>query len=440
MRPYRTFLILTITQAFSLIGSRMTGIALGLWVFAETGDATPILLTAFFLEMPGLVGAGVSGVLADRWDRRRVIMLGDAGEALGTSLLMVSFLSGQFELWHLYAAAVVKGVFMTIQEPAADAAITMLVPDAHRDRANGIKEMAFPLAGVLAPVLTGFLFPLIDVTGIIVIDLATFGVAVIVVFLLDIPRPPQSAEGRAAQGGVWRELCGAVRFLAQRRALLGLVIYMTLTNFLLNGPLELSIPYVATVTGSERWVGVLMGVMSLGALAGATTMAAWGGTRPRIHTLLPGMALAGLMMVLYGMARAPLALGIVMFAVLFPLPVTNAVFTSILQVKTPPDMQGRVFGLVGQLAYVSAPLSFLLTAPLVDRLAEPAVRGPGWQWLAPLVGDAPGAGMGLVLAGAGALIVVASVVLYVLPAIRSLEISLPDYEPVPEIDGAWAET
>jgi DHA3 family macrolide efflux protein-like MFS transporter len=429
MRNYRTFYVLTITQTLSLIGSRMTSVALSIWIFNQTGDVTPILLTSFFMEMPGMLMASLSGVLADRWDRRYAMMLGDAGEAVGTLFLMASFLSGGFQVWHLYAAALVMGVFMTLQEPAADAAITMLVPDAHRERANAIKEMAFPLAGVIAPVLTGFLFVLIDVTGILLIDLATFAVAVVVVYRLPIPRPQPSDEGELAQGNVWQELRGGLRFLTRRRALLGLVLYMTVINFLLNGPLELSIPYITSVTGHEELVGLLLGVMSLGALAGASMMAVWGGTRPRIHTLLPGMLIAGLMLVLYGIVRTPLLLGIVLFLVLLPLPITNAVFKSIMQVKTPPDMQGRVFAIVFQLAFLATPISFLITGPLVDKLIEPAVGGPGWHIVEPLVGSQSGAGMGLVIAAAGVLIIVITLSIYALPAIRKLEADLPDYKP-----------
>jgi MFS family permease len=321
---------------------------------------------------------------------------------------------------------------MIIQQPATEAAITMLVPEGHRERANAVKEMAFPLAGVVAPILAGFLYTLIDVIGIIAIDLLTFGMAVLVVFLVHIPRPRQTEEGRQAHGNWRQELAGGLRFLASRRALLGLVFYLTLTNFLLNGPLELSLPYIATVTGSESMVGILMGVMSLGALAGAALIAVWGGTRPRIHTLLPGLALTGLMMIVYGMARTPLLLAIALFTSMIPLPAGNALFTSILQIKTPPDMQGRVFAVAFQLFYLAATGSFLATGSLVDDWIEPAVGGPGWAIVEPLVGRTAGAGMGLVLVVAGAVILVTASLVYALPQIRRLEVDLPDYTAIPE--------
>jgi hypothetical protein len=143
------------------------------------------------------------------------------------------------------------------------------------------------------------------------------------------------------------------------------------------------------------------------------------------------MMLAGVMMILYGVARVPALLGAAVFLTLLPLPITSAMFKSIMQVKTPPDMQGRVFAIVSQLAFISAPLSFLITGPLVDYLVEPAVGGSGWRVIAPVVGSDPGAGMGLVIAVAGLALMVSSALAYALPAIRHLETTLPDYEAIP---------
>src|SRR5687768_9288843 len=93
----RTFYTLILTQVFSLIGSRISGLAISIWVFKQTGDATPLALVSFFFIVPQILVSGFSGALADRWDRRYVIMISDAGQALGTVLLLISFASGGFQ-------------------------------------------------------------------------------------------------------------------------------------------------------------------------------------------------------------------------------------------------------------------------------------------------------------------------------------------------------
>jgi MFS family permease len=358
------------------------------------------------------------------------LILTDLGQALGSLLLMFSFLSGRFELWHLYLIVLLQGSFAIFQHPAEEATITMLVPEQHRERANAIQQMAFPLAGVVAPVLAGLVYVTAGIVGVIGIDLFTFLVAVITIYLVHIPEPRPTAEGLASQGSFWREIAGGFQYLRQRPVLLSLVLYLTLINFLLNGPLELAIPYMMLVTGSETQTGWLLGIMSLGALSGATLIATWGGTRPRIHTLLSGLLLTGFMFLIYGTARTPLLLGASIFLLMLPLPISNAIFMSIMQVKTPPDMQGRIFSIIAQLGFVGATASFLLTGPLVDHVLEPAVDTPQWQWVEPIVGNQPGAGIGLLLVVVGLIILISTVIMYLLPRIRRLEAILPDYEAV----------
>src|SRR5690606_17570380 len=104
MKTYnmRTFYTLILTQVFSLIGSRISGLAISIWVFNQTGDVTPLTLVSFFFIVPQVLAAGFSGALADRWDRRYVLILSDTGQALGTALLLIAFATGDFQLWHLY--------------------------------------------------------------------------------------------------------------------------------------------------------------------------------------------------------------------------------------------------------------------------------------------------------------------------------------------------
>lgn len=426
MKSISTFYVLITTQIFSLIGSRMTGIAVGIKVFSDTGDASPLLIAAFFAELPGMLGSSLSGFIADRIDRRRVIMLGDAGQAAATSLLMLSFLTGSFQLWHLYAMMLFTGIFGTIQGPASQAAITMLVPESQRDRANGIREIGFPLAGVIAPTAAALLYTVVGVVGVMVADLCTFTVAIIVISRVHIPRPQQSDEDREAGGVWWREAIGGWRFLWQRRGLFWTVVYISFIWFLINGPLAIETPYILSITGSEHILGILLSVMNFGAFAGAMSIAIIGKVRHRMRLIFAGMLLLGTAVIVYGIVRQPVLLGLAMALVFFPLPAIGALFATILQNKTPADLQGRVFGAYGQMGMLLTPFSFLITAALVDNVLEPAVRTPGWAVFAPLLGDQPGAGMGLMLVIVGAIILVATGLAVLQPGIRHLESHLPD--------------
>jgi MFS transporter, DHA3 family, macrolide efflux protein len=428
MKKTNTFYALIVTQTLSLIGSRMTSIGVGIWVFTETGKTAPLLLTSFFNELPGMLAGSLAGVLVDRWDRRWVMILSDAGQAIGSLLLMLSFLSGRFEVWHLYAVAFLQGIFATFQSPAERAATTMLVPEEGRERANAIKETSFPLAGVIAPVLTGLFYAGIGIAGIILVDLLTFLVAVIFLLFIHIPHPAPSEAGLESLGGFWREAFGALRFVAVRRALFVFMLFTAFINFMLNGPLDLTLPYLILLTHNEKIAGSIIGVTSLGAFAGASLIAVWGGTRPRMKTIVAALILAGIMFILFGVLRTPIPIGVVLFLLFINLPIGQTMYISILQVKSPPDMQGRIFALNDQLGFIGSTASFALTGYLVDHVINPSVGTKAWEWIQPLVGKDAGAGIGLVEVVTGVVILMATLLVFSSAPIRELESRLPDYE------------
>ncbi|MBI5348647.1 MAG: MFS transporter, partial [Chloroflexi bacterium] len=298
--PLISFYILLLTQTLSLIGSRMTAIGLGLWLFTQTGSATPLLLTSFFNELPGMLLGSFIGVLIDRWDRKAVLILADAGQALGTFILLWSVATNNFQLWILYAVAFTQGTFAAVQGPAKDATTTLLIKEDQRERANGIQQVAFPLAGVVAPVFAGTLYVWVGLAGVMAVDLITFIAAVVAVIIVHIPRP---ASPSSTPANIIQEFLEGFRFLNSRRPLLYFILFLITTHFLLNGPLELSIPEVVSITQNESLTAQSIGAMSGGAFVGAMLISIWGGTRPRMHTILIGFLITGAMLFVYAVAR-----------------------------------------------------------------------------------------------------------------------------------------
>lgn len=425
----RTFYILIITQTFSLIGSRMTGLALGIYVYNQTGQATPLALVALFSFLPQVLVGGLAGALADRWDRRYVMMLSDAGQALGTVILLGSFITGTFRVELLYVVTLIQAVFGVFQGPAFQASVTLLIPDDHRDRANAIQQLTNPAAGLLAPALAGVLYAQVGVNGVIAFDLFTFAVAVVVVLALRIPRPAQTEVGRAMRGSIWREAFGGLEFLWRWRTLFWVNLQLVLVNFFFAGSTVVITPYLLARTGSEEALGSVLSVLNAGMLVGGVIMSAWGGTKPRIHTILPGIVIAAFFLILLGAGQSALMLGAAGFLMMVPIPMINAAVLSLMQAKVPPDVQGRVFAAMGQMATFLIPLSYLLVGPLADQVFEPAVGKAGWERVAPLVGNSAGAGMGLMMLIAGVVLMVTTTAVYLVPRVRHLEAELPDYAP-----------
>jgi len=427
----RTFYIIILTQVFSMIGSQISSLAIGIWVFAETGDATPLAMVAFFAVFPRIIMSSVAGVMADRFDRRYVMAFADIGQAAGTLLLLMSFMSGSFELWHLYAVSFFNALFGVFQGPAFASSITMLVDDENRPRANAIQQLTGPSAGIIAPVIAGIVYAAFGIVGAIIIDMVTFLMAVAVILSVKIPRPEITEEGQAMRGSVWSEALSGMKYVWQRKPLFLTMMYVSILNFLLAGLMVLSTPYLLARTQDEAVYGVLVSLINVGMLVGGIGMGIWGGMNKRMNNVFLGMAMVSIGLIFWGMAQTNIALAIVLGVVFIPIPMINASFMTILQQKVAPDVQGRVFAVVEQTAMLLTPISFLLVGPLADNVFEPLLQQPIWDSFAPFFGSTAGSGIGLMFSITGFSLFVVTIVASFIPTIRNAESLLPNHTPEP---------
>ncbi len=414
------YYFLLVTQTVSLIGSQISEYAVSIAVFRATGHATPLALVMFFSVAPWVLLGGFAGALADRFDRRVMMLIANAGFAVVSSLLLLSFASGGFRLWHLYVLTLAAALFATLARPAFDASITMLAPDT-------LGQLSGASAGVVGPAAAGILYVLVGVVGSIAIDIATFVIAIAVLAVVRIPKPGESAEGRAMRAAAWLQVFDGFRYLAARPVLLAFCGYVSIVNLLANTSLVLLTPYVLARTGSALLLGTVLAVMNAGGVAGALAISAGARIGSRINTVILGIIALSIFMGMAGVARSAPTIAASLFLLLFALAFTDAPFWSMMQAKVAPDLQGRVFAAYLQVAMLMAPLAFLVAGPLADRVFEPARHQPVWQNVGWLVGAERGAGMGLMLMVTGALVLALSLVVYAIPAVRRLEADLPDH-------------
>jgi DHA3 family macrolide efflux protein-like MFS transporter len=215
--------------------------------------------------------------------------------------------------------------------------------------------------------------------------------------------PLQEIEDREQhkETDIWIEALQGYRYLWTNKPLLYLSIFMAWWNFILNGPLDLAIPYFLLRAGSISSMSILLGAMNAGALAGAIGAVWWGHFNLKLRFIVAGSLLTSSMFVLVGLSLPIWLLAASLFLLMLPLAVTGALFTSLLQQKTPFAMQGRVFTAFGQLSAATAPLSFLVTGPLVDQYLEPSMQAAKWELLNMLVGYDAGSGIGLLFVSCG---------------------------------------
>jgi len=427
------FSIIWTGQFVSLIGSALTRFAVGIWLFEQTGLATTFTTMIFFSTLPRVLFSPIAGALVDRWNRKFMMMASDLATGLLTIIIFALLRDDSLEIWHLYAIAALSSVFEAFQFPAYSSSITLMVEKKHYARTSAMLALADDGSRVLAPVLAAVLIGLVKLEGIILIDIVSFGVAVVTLLLIPIPQPAVSETGKKAGRGFWKEISYGFRFMLERPGLLGLQANFLMVNLMLGMSTVLRTPLVLSRTGNDEVaLGIVASIMAAGGVVGGLVMSIWGGPKRRIHGVLGGIILIAAGRALLGLGQEVVVWSVGGFVVLFFIAVANASNQAIWQAKTPPDVQGRVFAarrFTGQLTF---PIAVLISGPLSDRLFEPAMAVGGS--LAPifggLVGTGPGAGISLLILLTAIVGVMFPIASYAFPALYHIENTLPDADAV----------
>jgi DHA3 family macrolide efflux protein-like MFS transporter len=430
-RPFspslRVFTVVWLGQVVSIVGSGLTSFALNLWVFQHTESVTQFALTGLFTVLPTVALSPLAGALADRWDRRWVMVLSDAGAALTTFAVALLFLTGQIAVWHVYLAVAASAIFGAFQWPAYTAATTLLVPKKHLGRANGMMQFGRAAAEILAPTLAGALVLTIGVHGVLLIDFVTFLLALATLLVVRFPQPEAAITGTEGKEPLWREAAFGWTFIVARRGLLGLLAFFAVVNFLWAMVGATIMPMILGFASADV-LGLIISVAGGGMLAGSLVMSAWGGPKRRIDGVLCFELLSGFCFLLIGLRPWAWLVAVGAFCAHFTIAIVYGSNQTIWQSKVPPGVQGRVFATQQMVASSTRPLAYLAAGPLADRLFEPLLTpgGPLAASVGAVVGVGPGRGIGLLFLVMAALKVTASLAGYLYPRIRLVEEELPD--------------
>jgi DHA3 family macrolide efflux protein-like MFS transporter len=414
-------------QFVSVIGSGLTSFALGVWTFERTGSATQFALIGLFAVLPRVVLSPLAGTIVDRWDRRRAMIVSDAGAGFSTLVLVLLLFADRLEIWHIYLIVGVSAAFSTVQWPAYAAATTTLVPKKDLGRANGMIQFGQAAAEILAPAVAGVLVQTIRLQGVILIDFATFVLAIITLLLVRFPQPPSTAAGESGSTSLRQEITFGWTYISARPGLLGLLLFLTVVNFLWGMVGALITPMILGFTTSDV-LGVIISIAGVGMLTGSLVMSIWGGLQRRINGVLGFEFLSGICFLLMGLRPSfwPVAIGA--FGAHVTIAIVFGSNQAIWQSKVAPDVQGRVFAAQQMMAKAASPLAYLLAGPLADNLCEPllATTGSLAGNVGQIIGSGPGRGIGLLFIMMGLVKMAVVVAGYAHPRIRFVEDELPD--------------
>lgn len=406
IKELRSFLLLWSSQTVSSLGTAMTEFALIVWIYRQAETVTSTTLLALCSFAPTILFRFAAGAIADRLDKKRIMLLTDLFAACGTFSIYLLYSFSALRVWHLYFINVLLSFMNAFQEPAAFVATSLLVPEEHYTRAGGLQGISGAAVSILAPALGAGILASGGLKVVLICDLCSFFVAFIVLqFFIRIPKVEGSEK---EQKEPFRKTCTeGFRFLRSHTIMFHLILFMTMVNFLAKMSNDgLLTPFVLARTGNNQQVlGAVQSCAALGVMAGSLIVTWMKPVKNKLKLIGITTAFVFSGNIFQGLSQHPMiwcaaALGSYAMAAIM-----NAHMTVFIREQTPLEMQGRVFSAESTLKNCAIPLGLFLGGLLADHVFEPFMRSDSTlqRWLIQFFGDSAGAGIAVQFIIAGVL-------------------------------------
>ena len=397
----RTLLPIAAGQAVSLLGSGLSEFAISLWVYQQTRSITQFAFVLLFRTLPVIALAPLAGVLADRWDRRRLMIVSDTGSALCVLALAALFVTGALQVWQVCLLTALSAGFGALQAPAYFAAIASLVPEQELGRVNGWIQLSQGVAEILVPLLAAALLTALPIPGILVIDVATFLVALATLSGARFPLP--ATAGLQVKGDALGFFVEGLQVLRRRADLKRLLVFQAAFAFLSGMLSPLLIPLFTGLT-SVQGMGLVLTVAGGGFLLGSLLLSLRGGRWSYHATIVVGSGLFGLALIAAGLVPNIAWVGAFAFVAHFIVPWVNGSSQALWQSQVDDSVQGRLQAVRQVVTRGLQPLALIVAGLAADQIFEPALVAGGSlvHSVGGLIGVGPGRGAGLLVACIGA--------------------------------------
>lgn len=356
------------SQTIARFGGSFSNFALIWWVAQTYGTATALATGTMISMLPGIVLGPLIGTIVDRNNRKLFIVASNVIYALSAGALFMLAHYQLLEIWHLYVVMFINSLAGQFHYMAVMAATPMLVPNDQLQRVSGLSQLREGAVAIVAPPVGALLLELIHLDGILLLEVATGIAAALIMVGIAIPNPP--APPVEERKSVLGDLRAGLRYVLGWPSLLALMSIAMVLNLLFNPAFSL-IPLLVknVLQGGALQLAWLEMALGIGMIVGSLLLAAWGGFRTRIYTMVLGvlgMGIAAVVLARVGANGLYMAIGsMAVFGLVQPL--ANGPIFAIIQARVAPEMQGRVMGFMGSLAGAVSPIGLLLAGPVSDQ-------------------------------------------------------------------------
>lgn len=418
-QSFYKFLILWFGGFISAIGTGLSSFGLGIYVLNSTSSISAKAFISLLAFLPGLLLSPFAGVLADRYDRRLLMILGDGLSALGLLYILLSIMGGHIELWQIGLGVTISSVFSSLVSPAFDATITDLLTKDEFTKASGLVQVSGAAKFLISPVLAGLLLTVADIRLLLLIDICTIFFTVVSTLVV---RRGLVSRIHEKSSSFFEEFRFGLSTLAQNKGVLALTLMGALITLFIGFIQELSTPVILAFT-NEATLGLIITISASGMLVTSLAIGIFPIKKDYVKILCLSLFIAGIFM--SGFALRENALIICIFGFLFftMLPFANTCIDYLIRTNVPNDVQGRIWGFIGIITQLGYVVAYVLIGLLADTVFTPLLieGGPLAGSIGKIIGVGNGRGTALLIIISGILLSLTAVTLYRIQSVQNLD-------------------
>ena len=400
----KKFLLLWIGELISSIGGGLTSFGLGVYVFQKTGSAAGMALVTLLGFLPTLLFTVPAGVLADRYDRRVLMMIGDGCSGLGILYIFFCMLHGEANLVQICIGVFVSAIFSSLLDPSYRATITDLLSKEEFSKASGLVSLAGSARYLFSPVIAGLLLAYHDISLLLLIDVSTFFVTITTTFIVrrgikeKQPTEKQSFLESMKEG--WR----AIHI---EKGIFVLVLCSSLITLFL-GTLQILVEPMILSFSDSKVLGIVETLCASGMLVSGILLGGFGIKKEYGKVLQISFFMAGIFMIGMSIFENLVSISIFGFFFFATLPFCNNCMDYLCRTNIPDALQGRAWGFIGFLSQLGYVIAYAVSGLAADGLGS-------------LSGMGVGRGAAMMIGISGVFLSLVAVTFLHFPSIRELE-------------------
>jgi MFS family permease len=417
---YSKFLYIWFGQFISIIGTGLTVFSLGVYVYQQTGVASSYVFILMCVFLPPFLLKPYGGILADRYDRRLMMVAGDLGATLGLLFIFFMMLKGNIQLWQIYLGIAISSVFSAFQEPAYKALITDLLPEEQYAKASGLMQLASSAQYLISPFLAGILLAMIDIKFIFLIDVSTLIISSSIVIWV------RKTLGRATvnqqESNTIEDLKEGIREFSKNRGVVNLVIATMIILFFVGLLQSLFVPMLLNLT-TVKAVGIIQSISASGILIGSLFIGLFGNKNKHVKILSISLFLSGIFFSNLGFSTNITLITLAGFMFFATLPFVNTSIEVLIRKNIDNRKQGRVWSIISMITYLGSIMAFAVAGFLADKIFNPLLELDGLlvDTAGPIIGSGEGRGIALMFIISGLMISLIALVIWQNEEIKTLE-------------------